>query len=225
MRNEFKSFAERQMGVNGEELEKYVNRFNQQGIGSSIIKESNDDDYDSMNVFTRLMADRIIFLGEHITQEVANIISAQLLYLDTIDSTRPIELYINSEGGSVVDGLGIYDMMNFINAPVYTICVAKAASMAAILLSAGEKGHRTAFNHSRIMIHELWGRYEGKFHDIRSNAAFTETLHEDICKILANNTGKTYDEIDNICKSDYWMRGSDAVEFGIIDKIIDKRGH
>lgn len=221
MRNEFESFATREMGVNKQGLSRYARNFDCKGLGTSIIKESDSEDFETMNVFTRLMADRIIFFGDEVTHDVANIVMAQLLYLNATNSEEPIKMYINTPGGSVTAGLGIYDMMNHIEAPVYTTCTAVAASMGATLLSSGEKGHRTATKHSRIMIHELWGGYEGKFHDIRSNAKFTETLHEDLCEILAKNTGKSIEEINEICKSDYWMRASEALDFGLIDKILD----
>ena len=157
MRDEFRSFATREMGVNQNGLARYIrNNGRVFGLNTSIIKEDDlDDDYEPMNVFTRLMADRIIYFGETVTNDTADIVIAQLLYLNAVDKKTPIQMYINSPGGSVPAGLGIYDMMNHIDAPVHTTCTASAASMGALLLSSGERGHRSAFKHSSIMIHEV----------------------------------------------------------------------
>lgn len=222
MRNEFELFATREMGVNSNGLSKYIRKSGDcLGLGQSIIKEPYSDDFDTMNVFTRLMADRIIYFGEEVVPETANILIAQLLYLNAVDKESPIELYINSPGGHVAQGLGIYDIMNHIEAPVRTTCTALAASMGAVLLSSGQRGHRRAFKYSRIMIHELFGGYEGKFHDIQSRAKYSQSLQEDLYYILSENTGKSIAEITEACRSDNFMRSSEAVEFGLIDKVID----
>ena len=177
----------------------------------------------AMDVFSRLMMDRIIFLGQPIDDEVSNIIQAQLLYLSSVDDKAEISLYINSPGGSVSAGLGIYDTMNLIAPPVSTICTGMAASMAAILLCAGEKGKRSALPHSRVMIHQPLGGVEGQASDILIEAKEIEKVREELYAIIADCSGQSIDTVFKDADRNYWMTASQALEYGMIDAILSKK--
>jgi ATP-dependent Clp protease protease subunit len=219
MRDEFESFASREMGIDESTIERYKRQQKYRNIIPSVFGEA-EKEKSEFNIFSRLISDRIIYLGEDIDDDMANTIIAQLLYLNTVDRRTPINMYINSCGGVVTAGLGIYDMMQHISAPVYTTCTAQAASMASVLLSSGEKGFRSAMPHSSIMVHEMWGGFRGKYHDMLGNTEHAKQLHGDICTILSNNTGRSFTEIEEALRSDNWMRAKDAIEFGLIDKIL-----
>ncbi|MCI1719487.1 MAG: ATP-dependent Clp protease proteolytic subunit [Bacteroidales bacterium] len=176
----------------------------------------------TMDVFSRLMMDRIIFLGVPINDDVANIIQAQLLYLDSADSASDIQLYINSPGGAVYAGWGIYDTMNLVHSQVATICTGMAASMAAILLAAGVKGKRSALPHSRIMIHQPMGGAEGQAADIEIEAREIVKTRKELYESLALNTGKSIKQIEKDADRDYWMTSTEAKEYGMIDEILGK---
>jgi ATP-dependent Clp protease protease subunit len=173
-----------------------------------------------LDVFSRLMMDRIIFMGVPVTDEVANIIQAQLLFLDSVDSTRDIQIYLNSPGGSVYAGLGIYDTMQFIGADVATICTGMAASMAAVLLCAGAAGKRTALKHSRVMIHQPMSGMQGQVSEME--IAFKETMkvRDELYLILAEHSGQTFEKIEKDSDRDYWMSATEAKAYGMIDDVL-----
>ncbi len=175
-----------------------------------------------MDVFSRLMMDRIIFLGTGINDQVANIVQAQLLFLESTDASKDIQIYINSPGGSVYAGLGIYDTMQFIKPDVATICTGMAASMAAVLLCAGEKGKRSGLTHSRVMIHQPMGGAQGQASDIEITAKEILTLKEELYTIIANHTGQKYDKVYEDSDRDYWMKADKALEYGMIDEILKR---
>lgn len=177
----------------------------------------------AMDVFSRLMMDRIIFLGQPIDDEVSNIVQAQLLYLASVDEKAGISLYINSPGGSVSAGLGIYDTMNMVAPPISTICTGMAASMAAILLCAGERGMRSALPHSRVMIHQPLGGISGQASDILIEAKEIEKIREELYSILATCTGQSIDNIFHDADRNYWMTAKEAKTYGMIDKILSKK--
>ena len=172
-----------------------------------------------MDVFSRLMMDRIIFLGHGIDDMVSNVIVAQLLYMNSVDQKKHIQLYINSPGGGVYAGYGIYDTMNYVSNPVVTICCGMAASMAAVLLSSGAKGKRYALNHSRIMIHQPLGGVQGQASDIEIEAREILKIKGELYDILAKNTGKSVEQVMKDADRDYWMRGQEAVDYGMVDSI------
>jgi len=173
-------------------------------------------------VFSRLMMDRIIFMGVGVTNEVANIIQAQLLFLDSVDSTRDIQIYINSPGGSVYAGLGIYDTMQFISADVATICTGMAASMGAVLLCAGAPGKRTALKHARVMIHQPMSGMQGQVTEMEIALKETLKVRDELYQILADHSGQTLEKITNDSDRDYWMSATEAKEYGMIDDVLVK---
>ena len=175
------------------------------------------------DVFSRLMMDRIIFLGTAINDQVANIIQAQLLFLESTDSSKDIQIYINSPGGSVYAGLGIYDTMQLIKPDVATICTGMAASMGAVLLCAGEKGKRSGLTHSRVMIHQPLGGAQGQASDIEITAREILTLKEELYNIISNHTGQDYDKVYADSDRDYWMKADKALEYGMIDEILSNK--
>jgi ATP-dependent Clp protease protease subunit len=176
-----------------------------------------------MDVFSRLMMDRIIFMGEGINDYVANIIQAQLLFLESTDAKRDIQIYVNSPGGSVYAGLGIYDTMQYINPDVATICTGLAASMAAVLLCAGAPKKRTALKHSRVMIHQPLGGAEGQASDIEITAREILKLKKELYDIIATHSGKTYKDVEKNSDRDYWMTADEAKEYGMIDEVLIKK--
>lgn len=175
------------------------------------------------DIYSRLLKDRIIFLGSGINDQVANAVIAQLLFLESQDSKKDIFLYINSPGGSVSAGLAIVDTMNFIKAPVSTVCVGMAASMGAMLLSAGEKGKRFILPHARVMIHQPLGGVEGQSKDIEITAKEIVKVRETLYKMLADNTGQDYEKVDQDADRDYWMSSKEAVDYGIVDEIMSSK--
>ena len=192
------------------------------GYINPTILEERKMNVTQMDVFSRLMQDRIIFLGTEIDSDVANIITAQLLWLNSI-SDEEITLMINSPGGVCYDGLAIYDTMKTLSSPVATQCVGMAASMGAVLLSGGEKGHRLALPHSRILIHQPLGGAKGQATDIQIEAEQILILKKELCGILAENSGQPIEKVLADCERDYWMRGEEAKEYGLIDDIITKK--
>lgn len=176
-----------------------------------------------MDVFSRLMMDRIIFLGDAIDDDIANIVQAQLLFLQSNDSKADIQLYINSPGGSVYAGLGIYDTMQLVSPDVATICTGMAASMGAVLLCAGAEGKRAALTHSRVMIHQPSGGTRGVSKDMEIDLKEMQELRKDLYTILADHSGQTYEWVEEACDRDYWMRSVEAKEKGFIDEILTKK--
>ena len=175
-----------------------------------------------MNVFSRLMYDRIIYFSGEVSQDNCDIIIAQLLYLASADDKRDINMYINSPGGDVVAGLGIIDTMDFISSNVNTTCIGMCASMGAVLLSNGQKGKRSILKHGRVMIHSVSSAFKGHTADVRIEMEQSERCQKDLYEILAKNTGKTYEEINTLCDRDNWFIGQEAVELGIVDKVLLK---
>ena len=187
---------------------------------SPTIIEERQMNVASMDVFSRLMMDRIIFLGVPINDYVANIIQAQLLFLESVDAKKDIQIYLNSPGGGVYAGLGIYDTMQYIAPDVATICTGMAASMGAVLLCAGAEGKRTALKHSRVMIHQPLGGAQGQASDIEITAREIQKLKKELYTIISDHSGKSYDEVWKDGDRDYWMTSSEAKDYGMIDEVL-----
>lgn len=221
---EFRKFATKHLNMNGLALDQYVSSVNMQGGGyiSPSILEERQLNVTQMDVFSRLMMDRIIFLGSEINDYVANVIQAQLLFLDTADPGKDISIYLNSPGGSVYAGLGIYDTMQYIGSNVGTICTGMAASMAAVLLVAGAKGKRSALQHSRVMIHQPMGGMQGQASDMEITVREIQKLKNELYQIIAEHSGNTFDKIAADSDRDYWMTAQEALEYGMIDNILTK---
>lgn len=217
---DFEKFA-RDKGVSSMTLGGYTSKFNSGYINPTILEERKMN-VTQMDVFSRLMQERIIFLGTEIDSDVANIINAQLLWLDSMEDDE-ITMMINSPGGVCYDGLAIIDTMNYISSSITTQCVGMAASMAAVILSAGEKGHRFALPHSRVMIHQPIGGAHGQASDILIEAEQIKILKNELCGILAENSGQSLKKVLADCERDHWMIASEAKEYGIIDNIITKK--
>ncbi len=216
--NDFRNYATKHLGMNGLALDQYVN-ITSNYISPSILEERQLN-VTQMDVFSRLMMDRIIFLGTQVDDYTANVIQAQLLYLDSSDPGKDISIYLNSPGGSVYAGLGIYDTMQFIGSDVATICTGMAASMAAVLLVAGADGKRSALKHSRIMIHQPMGGAQGQASDIEITAREIQKLKRELYTIIADHSKNTYERIEKDSDRDYWMTSQEALEYGMIDKVL-----
>lgn len=218
--DDFKKYARSKNGLGSLTLHRYSSIYGNY-ISPTIIEERQLN-IASMDVFSRLMMDRIIFLGLPIDDYVANIIQAQLLYLDSTDPGKDIQIYFNTPGGSVYAGLGIYDTMQYISADIATICTGMAASMGAILLTAGTKGKRSALKHSRIMIHQPMGGAEGHASDIEITAREIIKLKKELYEIIALHSGNAYDKVEKDADRDYWMTSQEAKDYGMIDEILQK---
>jgi ATP-dependent Clp protease protease subunit len=216
---EFEKYAVKHKGISSGTLHNYQSHFNPTNLTPYIIEER-PMNIAQMDVFSRLMMDRIIFLGEGINDYVANIITAQLLFMESVDRTRDIQMYINSPGGSVYAGLGVYDTMQFISPDVSTICTGIAASMGQVLLCAGVKGKRTALKHSRIMMHQPSGGIGGQATDIEITAREIKKLRVELYEITASHTGKTVEEIAKDSDRDYWLTSTEAKEYGLVDEVL-----
>lgn len=220
MKNEFYKFATGRLGMNGLALEQYGQKVTDY-ISPTVIEERQLNAV-NMDVFSRLMMDRIIFLGDQIDDYVANVIQAQLLFLESADPKRDIQIYVNSPGGSVYAGLGIYDTMQFVSPDVATICTGLAASMAAVLLCAGAKGKRSALKHSRIMIHQPMGGVQGQATDIEITAREIQVLKKELYEIIAEHSGQPFDKVWADSDRDHWMTSAEAKEYGMIDEVLIK---
>lgn len=218
---EFKKYAVMHKGMNSMHVDNYL-KSNIQSLTPYIIEER-PMNVASMDVFSRLMMDRIIFLGDPINDYVANVIQAQLLFLESTDARRDIQIYLNSPGGSVYAGLGIYDTMQYIGPDVATICTGIAASMAAVLLCAGTKGKRTGLRHSRVMIHQPLGGVEGQASDIEITAREILKLKKELYEIISNHSGQPYKRVEKDSDRDYWMMAEEAKEYGMIDEVLIKQ--
>lgn len=218
--NEFEKYAIKHRGINSLTLHQYTSMSN--GYISPTIIEERQLNIATMDVFSRLMMDRIIFLGVPINDDVANIIQAQLLFLESTDPSKDIQIYINSPGGGVYAGLGIYDTMQYISSDVATICTGMAASMAAVLLTAGEKGKRSALPHSRVMIHQPMGGAEGQASDIEIVTREILKLREELYEIIATHSGNPIERIRKDSDRDYWMTAQEALEYGMIDEVLQR---
>ena len=219
MKNDFLKFAISN-GMNSMHVENAMNA-SASYISPSILEERQLN-VTQMDVFSRLMMDRIIFLGTEVNDYTANVIQAQLLYLDSVDSDRDISIYLNTPGGSVYAGLGIYDTMQFVKSNVATICTGMAASMGAVLLVAGEKGMRAALPHSRVMIHQPLGGIQGQASDIEITAREILKLKDELYQIISDHSGQTMDKIRQDADRDYWMTAKEALEYGMIDKVYSR---
>ncbi|HPT13534.1 MAG TPA: ATP-dependent Clp endopeptidase proteolytic subunit ClpP [Bacteroidales bacterium] len=216
--DEFRKYAIKHRGISSMSLHRYTSVANNY-ISPTIIEERQLN-IATMDVFSRLMMDRIIFLGVPIDDYVANIIQAQLLFLESVDSKRDIQIYLNTPGGSVYAGLGIYDTMQYIQPDVATICTGMAASMGAVLLCAGEKGKRTALPHSRILIHQPMGGAEGQASDIEITTREILKLKKELYEIIARHSGQAFKKIEKDADRDYWMTSEEARTYGMIDEIL-----
>ncbi|PHR71162.1 MAG: ATP-dependent Clp protease proteolytic subunit [Lutibacter sp.] len=214
---EFKKFATKHHGINSMYYDKIVSNV------TPYIMEERQMNITQMDVFSRLMMDRIIFLGTGIDDYVANIIQAQLLFLESTDSSKDISIYINSPGGGVYAGLGIYDTMQFIKPDVATICTGMAASMGAVLMCAGEKGKRSALPHSRVMIHQPLGGASGQASDIEITAREIMKLKGELYDIIAKHSGQTVEKVHDDSDRDYWMKAAEAKAYGMIDEILERK--
>lgn len=216
---EFRKYATKHMGINSLTTDNFISSV--QDMTRTVIEER-PVNFREIDVFSRLMADRIIFLGTAIDDYIANIIQAQLLFLESMDPRRDIQMYINSPGGSVYAGLGIYDTMQYIGPDVATICTGMAASMGAVLLCAGTAGKRTGLLHSRVMIHQPMGGAQGQESDIEITAREIKKLKKELYDIIANHSNQPYDKVEKDADRDYWMIAQEAKEYGMIDEVLVK---
>jgi len=221
MENEFRKYATRHLGMNSMVLDDVVSMQNH--YLNPYILEERQLNVTQMDVFSRLMMDRIIFLGTEIDDYTANTLQAQLLFLDSTDPGKDISIYINSPGGSVYAGLGIYDTMQFIASDVATICTGMAASMAAVLLVAGKEGKRSALKHSRIMIHQPMGGAQGQASDIEITAREIQKLKKELYTIIAEHSHTDFDKVWADSDRDYWMTAQEAQEYGMIDRVMTRK--
>lgn len=214
---EFRKYATRHLGINSTLVDHYIENM------TPYILEEREMRVSQMDIFSRLMMDRIIFLGTGIDDNVANIVVGQLLFLDSTNPGRDIQIYINSPGGSVYAGLGIYDTMQYINSDVSTICTGIAASMAAVLMCAGAKGKRTALRHSRVMIHQPLGGTQGQASDMEITVKEIQKLKKELYDILAFHSGNPYKKIEKDSDRDYWMTAEEARAYGMVDEVLIKK--
>lgn len=226
-KNEFQKYATKHLGMSSMHLEKYADATaaaaypNIQAFTPNVIEER-PMNIVGLDVFSRLMMDRIIFLGVPINDYVANVVQAQMLFLDSTDNKRDVQMYVNSPGGSVTAGLGIYDTMQYISPDVGTICTGIAASMGAVLLAAGTKGKRTCLPHSRVMIHQPLGGMQGQVSDMEISYRLIKAMQKDLYEILANHTGQKYETIEKDSDRDNWMMAKDAKKYGLIDEVLER---
>lgn len=223
--NEFKKYAVHHLGMSSSTLDRYEKRMQADAISNMTpnIIEERQMRATVIDVFSRLMADRIIFLGTPVDDYIANVITAQLLFLESADPKKEVIMYINSPGGSVYAGLGIYDTMQYINPDVATICTGLAASMAAVLLSAGADKKRSGLPHARIMIHQPLSGMQGQASDMEISLRQTLEVKKDLYNILAKHCNQKYDKIEKDSDRDYWMRAAEAKEYGLLDEVLERK--
>lgn len=214
-KNEFQKYATKHMGINSTHLGSYI----ESSLTPYIIEERQMN-MTQMDVFSRLMMDRIIFLGTGINDQVANIINAQLLFLESVDPKKDIQIYLNSPGGGVYAGLGIYDTMQYISPDVATICTGMAASMGAVLLCAGAEGKRTALKHSRVMIHQPLGGAQGQASDIEITFNEISKLKKELYDIISHHSKQKYEKVEKDSDRDYWMTSTEAKDYGMVDEVL-----
>jgi ATP-dependent Clp protease protease subunit len=217
-KDEFRKYATMHRGISSMHLDSYI-----ESSMTPYIIEERQLNVAQMDVFSRLMMDRIIFLGTQIDDHIANILQAQLLFLESVDMKKDIQIYLNSPGGVVYAGLGIYDTMQIISPDVATICTGMAASMGAVLLCAGTKGKRTALKHSRVMIHQPMGGAQGQASDIEITTREILKLKKELYDIIADHSGKSYKQVEKDGDRDYWMTAAEAKEYGMIDEVLLKQ--
>ena len=226
-KDEFKKYATMHLGMSSMHLEKYADKTaeaaypNIKAFTPNVIEERSMNIV-GLDVFSRLMMDRIIFMGVPINDYVANVIQAQMLFLDSTDNKRDVQMYVNSPGGSVTAGLGIYDTMQYISPDVGTICTGIAASMGAVLLAAGTKGKRTCLPHSRVMIHQPLGGMQGQVTDMEISYRLIKAMQKDLYEVLANHTEQDYETIEKDCERDNWMTSKEAKDYGLIDEVLER---
>jgi ATP-dependent Clp protease protease subunit len=221
IKKEFRDFSVKHLGNSGLATDQYMGMYCPTNLTPYIMEERRLN-VAQMDVFSRLMMDRIIFLGTGIDDQVANIVTAQLLFLESADPSKDIQIYINSPGGSVYAGLGIYDTMQIIKPDVATICTGIAASMGAVLLVAGEKGKRSALKHSRVMIHQPSGGAQGVASDMEINLREMLKLKKELYEIISEHSGQTYDWVEKASDRDYWMTSEEAKGFGMVDEVLQR---
>ena len=221
--NEFYKYATKHAGISSADLERYMRTSvpDINGFTPQVIEERQMNVV-GMDVFSRLMMDRIIFLGVPVNDYVANVIQAQLLFLESTDNKRDIQMFINSPGGSVISGLGIYDTMQYVSPEIGTICTGLAASMGAVLLCAGTKAKRTCLPHSRVMIHQPSGGMQGQFSDMEISYKLIKGMRNELYEIMAKHTGKTFEEIEKDSDRDNWMTANEAKEYGLVDEVLTR---
>lgn len=219
---DFKNYAVKHHGMSSMHLEKYMSATAQSGISNltRTVIEERQMPFREVDVFSRLMMDRIIFLGTEINDYIASIVQAQLLFLESSDARSDVQIYIHSPGGEVYSGLGIYDTMQYVNMDVATICTGMAASMAAVLLCAGEKGKRTALKHARVMIHQPLGGIGGKTADILISVNEMKKIKSELYDIISEHSGQPLEKVQKDSDRDYWMRAQEAKEYGMIDEVL-----
>lgn len=224
--NDFRNFAVHHMGMNGLALDQYSAAISSMAPVASYINptiiEERQLNVAQMDVFSRLMMDRVIFLGTEVNDYTANVIQAQMLYLDSTDPGKDISIYINSPGGSVYAGLGIYDTMQYVASDVSTLCTGMAASMAAVLLVSGQNGKRFALRHSRVMIHQPMGGAQGQASDIEITAREIKKLKDELYHIISEHSGQPFEKVEHDSDRDYWMTSQEALDYGMIDRILVK---
>jgi len=225
-KDEFLKYATKHLGMSRLHLEKYTEKTssgipNIQSFTPNIIEER-PMNVVGIDVFSRLMMDRIIFLGLPVNDYVANVIQAQLLFLDSTDPKRDVQMYVNSPGGSVIAGLGIYDTMQYITPDIGTICTGMAASMGAVLLTAGTKGKRTCLQHSRVMIHQPMGGMQGQVTDMEISYNLIKSMQKELYEILSFHTGQSFEKIEEDCDRDNWMKAKEAKDYGLIDEVLER---
>jgi len=223
-KDEFKKYATKHMGMSGMHIDKYMETAvpNITGFTPQVIEERQMNVV-GMDVFSRLMMDRIIFMGVPVNDYVANVIQAQLLFLESTDPKRDVQMFINSPGGSVIAGLGIYDTMQYVSPDVATICTGLAASMGAVLLCAGTKGKRSCLTHSRVMIHQPSGGMQGQFTDMEISYNLIKDMRKELYEIMASHTGKDFKEVEADCERDKWMIAKEAKAYGLVDEVLDRK--
>ena len=230
-KNEFRKYAVKHLGMNSMHLEKYAEtsmrnftpNIPQIGNFTPYVIEERQLNVASMDVFSRLMMDRIIFMGVGINDYVANVVQAQLLFLESVDPKRDIQIFVNSPGGSVIAGMGIYDTMQYVSPDVATICTGLAASMGAILLCAGQKGKRTCLPHGRVMIHQPLGGMQGQVTEMEISYRLIKALQKELYEIMAKHTGQDYDTIFKDCERDNWMKAEEAKAYGLVDEVLARK--
>ncbi len=225
-KDEFMKYATKHRGMSSMHLEKYMEQTsptvpNIHGFTPAVIEERQMN-VQAIDVFSRLMMDRIIFMGVPVNDYVANVIQAQLLFLESVDPKRDVQMFINSPGGSVIAGLGIYDTMQYVSPDIGTICTGLAASMGAVLLAAGTKGKRTCLFHSRVMIHQPLGGMQGQVSDMEISYKLIKDMQKELYNILTHHTGQKYAKIEKDCDRDNWMTATEAKEYGLIDEVLDR---
>lgn len=220
--NEFRKYAVHHLGMSGNTIDSYAHKV--ENMTRSVIEER-PTRFAEIDVFSRLIMDRIIFLGTDVNDNISNIITAQLLFLQSVDSKKDIIMYINSPGGSVYAGLGIYDTMHHIGPDVATVCTGMAASMGAVLLAGGAAKKRTALPHSRIMIHQPMSGMQGQASDLEISLKQTLEVKKDLYNILAKHSGQSYEKIEKDSDRDYWMRAAEAKAYGLIDEVLERKNN